>query len=324
MFMKQHHTPKITYKDLKIKIVGTLIFAFFYRHIGDRATFLDLIQREQYYIDMLAGILSTFMFWEIVKRVIIYADNSYPWEQELIKRAVFQWLTVFGIITPIQIGLIFLYNFYIVYRPENFDVAAVFYTDVPLVWLLFSVMQLVYAVMYFQTYTQNIENQQFAREHKISSEYQQLYVAHETLKAQLTVLKTHFPSKSETEKQELATPLAAPQEQHLLVQQGNALIPLALKEVAYIFKINDFTLIRTFDRKDFGIEATLDKLEEILPKAAFFRLNRQIIVTKKSVKQMKPESYGKLNVELTPTYENEAGVSRTKAQEFRLWLGLNL
>jgi len=109
-----------------------------------------------------------------------------------------------------------------------------------------------------------------------------------------------------------------------LVQQGNALIPLVLKEVAYIFKINDFTLIRTFERKDFGIDATLEKLEEILPKKDFFRLNRQMIISKKSVKQIKPENYGKLNVELTPTYEEEAGVSRTKAQEFRQWLGLNL
>ncbi|MCU0390620.1 MAG: LytTR family transcriptional regulator DNA-binding domain-containing protein [Thermoflexibacter sp.] len=314
----------MTYKDLKIRIVGTLVFAFFYRHIGERGLFLDLIQTWQYYWDMLACILSTLLFWEIAKRVVLYADKQYPWEKELMKRAVFQWLTVFGIITPIQIVLIFLYNFYIIHRPENFDVAVVFYTDVPLVWLLFSVMQLIYALMYFQNYTQNIENQQFAKEYKITTEYQQLYVAHEALKAQFAVLQEHFPNKNEAEKAELPPPITTPQEQHLLVQQGNALIPLALKEVAYIFKINDFTLIRTFDKKDFGIDATLEKLEEILPKVDFFRLNRQIIVAKKSIKQIKPESYGKLHVELTPTYEDEAGVSRTKAQEFRQWLGLNL
>jgi DNA-binding LytR/AlgR family response regulator len=312
------------YKDAKVRLFGTLVFAFFYRHIGERGLFLDLIQTWQYYWDMLACILSTALFWEIAKRVIIYADKHYSWQREPVRRAVFQWLTTFSLVTPVQIALIFLYNFYIVHRPENFDVAVVFYTDVPLVWLLFSVMQLVYAVMYFHAHNQDVENQQFAKLYQQTAEYQQLYVAHEALKAQLAILQERFSPKAEAEKVALSTSVAPPQEQHLLVQQGNALIPLALGEIAYVFKINDFTLIRTFDRKDFGIDITLDKLEEILPKTDFFRLNRQIIVAKKSVKQIKPESYGKLNVELTPACEDEAGVSRTKAQEFRQWLGLNL
>ncbi len=310
------------YKDIKIKIVGILIFAFFYRHIGERATFLYLIQTKQYYIDMLACIVSTFIFWEIAKRVILYADKYYPWERDLLKRIVFQWLTTFGIITPLQIVIIFVYNFHIVYRPENFDFSAVFYTDVPLVWLLFSVMQMIYAVLYLRNFIQIIENKQSDEINQLVNEYQQLCITYEALKAQLAILQANFLATKDTQKIEAST--TSSQEQHLLVQQGNALIPLVLKEVAYIFKINDFTLIRTFERKDFGIDATLEKLEEILPKKDFFRLNRQMIISKKSVKQIKPENYGKLNVELTPTYEEEAGVSRTKAQEFRQWLGLNL
>lgn len=313
----------MTYKDTKIKIIGILVFAFFYRHIGERATFLYLIQTVQYYVDMITCIISTFIFWEIAKRVILYADKHYPWEKDLVKRIVFQWLTSFGVITPLQIVIMFVYNFHIVYRPENFDFTTVFYTDVPLVWLIFSVMQLIYAILYFQNHIQIIESKQSNERNQLNNEYQQLYVAYEALKAQLAVLQTSFPSNRDTEKIEIYTPASA-QEQHLLVQQGNALVPLALKEVAYIFKINDFTLIRTFERKDFGIDATLEKLEDILPKAEFFRLNRQMIISKKSVKQIKPENYGKLNVELTPAYEEEAGVSRTKAQEFRQWLGLNL
>ncbi len=311
------------YKDTKIKIIGILIFAFFYRHIGERATFLYLIQTMQYYIDMLACIISTFVFWEIAKRVILYADKHYPWEKDLLKRGVFQWLTTFGVITPLQIAIIFIYNFHIVYRPENFDFSAVFYTDIPLVWLLFSVMQLIYAILYFQNYIQVTEDKQSNEINQLSNDYQHLYVAHEALKAQLVVLQANIPVIKDTEKVETYY-TASSQEQHLLVQQGNALVPLALKEVAYIFKINDFTLIRTFERKDFGIDATLERLEDILPVADFFRLNRQMIVSKKSIKQIKPENYGKLNVELTPAYEEDAGVSRIKAQEFRQWLGLNL
>jgi DNA-binding LytR/AlgR family response regulator len=271
---------------------------------------------------MLACIVSTFIFWEIAKRVILYADKYYPWERDLLKRIVFQWLTTFGIITPLQIVIIFVYNFHIVYRPENFDFSAVFYTDVPLVWLLFSVMQMIYAVLYLRNFIQIIENKQSDEINQLVNDYQQLCITYEALKAQLAILQANFLATKDTQKIEAST--TSSQEQHLLVQQGNALIPLVLKEVAYIFKINDFTLIRTFERKDFGIDATLEKLEEILPKKDFFRLNRQMIVSKKSVKQIKPENYGKLNVELTPTYEEEAGVSRTKAQEFRQWLGLNL
>ncbi|MCU0446854.1 MAG: LytTR family transcriptional regulator DNA-binding domain-containing protein [Microscillaceae bacterium] len=296
-----------------------MIFAFYYRHIGDRALLLDLLQRWDYYVDLLVSLLAIILFWEIAKQVILYADKQHPWEKGLLKRAIFQWLAVFGILTPLQIGLMFLYNYYLVNRPANFNFSAVFYTDVPLLWLLFSVMQLIYAVLYFRNYLQQLENQQIANEFKIYDEYRQLYVAHEALKAQAEIWQSNLLPKTEVEKPEISS-----QEQHLLVQQGNALVPLALQEVAYIFKINDFTLIRTKEKKDFGIDATLEKLEEILPKNDFFRLNRQLIVHKKSIRQIKPDTYGKLNVELSPVYEDEAGVSRTKAQEFRQWLGLNL
>jgi hypothetical protein len=315
----QNDSNVIYYSDFKWKIVGILVFAFYYRHIGDRAPLLDLLQRWEYYVDLIVSILATTLFWEIAKRVILYADKQYPWEKGLLKRAIIQWLMVFGIITPLQIALMFLYNFYLVNRPANFDFSAVFYTDVPLLWLLFSLMQLIYAVLYFRNYLQELENQQVANEFKIYNEYQQLYVAHEALKARVEVLQSGFLPKTEVEKPEISS-----QEQHLLVHQGNALVPLALQEVAYIFKINDFTLIRTKEKKDFGIDVTLEKLEEILPKSDFFRLNRQLIVHKKSIRQIKPDTYGKLNVELNPAYEEEAGVSRTKAQEFRQWLGLNL
>jgi DNA-binding LytR/AlgR family response regulator len=309
----------MTYQDTSLRIIGTLVLAFYYRHIGDRAILLDLIQRWQYYVDMGMSIMTTFVFWEIAKRVILYADVHYPWEKGLLPRAIFQWLLTFGIITPLQIGLMFLYNFYLINRPENFDFSSIFYTDVPLLWLLFSVVQFLYAILYFQNYIQQLENQQFAKEYQISSDYRQLFVAHEALKAQMEILQNNTIAKPEPEKTEFL-----PQEQHLLVHQGNALVPLALPEVAYIFKINDFTLIRTKEKKDFGIDVTLEKLEEILPKNDFFRLNRQLIVHKKSIKQIKPDTYGKLNVELTPAFEEESGVSRTKAQEFRQWLGLNL
>jgi len=149
---------------------------------------------------MLACIVSTFIFWEIAKRVILYADKYYPWERDLLKRIVFQWLTTFGIITPLQIVIIFVYNFHIVYRPENFDFSAVFYTDVPLVWLLFSVMQMIYAVLYLRNFIQIIENKQSDEINQLVNEYQQLCITYEALKAQLAILQANFLATKDTQK----------------------------------------------------------------------------------------------------------------------------
>lgn len=280
------------YRDKYFKIPLLLVLAFYYRHIGDRGLLIDLLKDPQYYLDIVVCIATTSLYWYITKNVIIRLDKHHPWERDLFRRLITQWGIVLGILTPIQIVIMYVYNLYIVLRPDNFDFAAVFYTDLPLVWLMFSLVQLTYAVAYYHQ-----------RHELLTKDSASPPVA--DLDDKPDVL---FPSEPQT----------------LLVQQGNALVPLPLADIAYIYKLNDLTFIRTTNKQDYSAESTLDKLEHILPPYLFFRLNRQMIVARQSVKQILPDTYGKLQVRLTPPFEQEAGVSRTKATDFQKWLGANL
>jgi DNA-binding LytR/AlgR family response regulator len=61
-------------------------------------------------------------------------------------------------------------------------------------------------------------------------------------------------------------------------------------------------------------------MESILDPQKFFRLNRQMMVSLTAIKQFKPETAGRLTVELHPKNSTLALVSKKKATEFKEWL----
>lgn len=106
-----------------------------------------------------------------------------------------------------------------------------------------------------------------------------------------------------------------------LIKQGQKMISIEIKDIAYIFSENGFSFLRTMQNNKYIIDHTLDELELTLSPMFFFRANRQFILSNKCVTAIHSWFNQKLKVELKPITEDHVIISRDKANAFKEWMG---
>lgn len=106
-----------------------------------------------------------------------------------------------------------------------------------------------------------------------------------------------------------------------LVPHRDELIPLKTENIAY-FRI-DTGVVKaiTNENTSFAIEDKLEDIEEELDDSLFYRANRQFIIGKDAVVNLKTYFNGKLIVVVNPVCDERIVVSKAKAAEFKDWLG---
>jgi two-component system LytT family response regulator len=110
-------------------------------------------------------------------------------------------------------------------------------------------------------------------------------------------------------------------QENLIVNAGHASIPLLINDIAYVYSMPDSCLIKTFDGKEYTSRSSLESLETLMNPNIFFRINRQMLAHARSIKKIKPEKYGELEVEFTPPFQQAVFISKKKATQFKQWLG---
>lgn len=105
-----------------------------------------------------------------------------------------------------------------------------------------------------------------------------------------------------------------------LIPVGDKLIPLSIKNIAYIYTEDKIVQIVDFDGKERYIDKTLDELYLQLDPKKFFRANRQYIVSLEAVKDVSLWLNGRLSVNLSVKTPEKIFVSRLNAKAFRAWL----
>ncbi|QJW89433.1 response regulator transcription factor [Spirosoma taeanense] len=106
-----------------------------------------------------------------------------------------------------------------------------------------------------------------------------------------------------------------------LVRQGQRLLSVETSEISYFFTDERFSFFRTHNNQKFLVDYTLDELADSLDPSNFYRINRSVIVTHRSVDQMQPYFGNRLALTLRPGFDKEAIVSREKVTEFKKWMG---
>lgn len=103
---------------------------------------------------------------------------------------------------------------------------------------------------------------------------------------------------------------------------GTKIKMVEVKEIAYFFALDKGIYLRTFQGNTYNIDFTLDKLEEILDPAAFFRINRKYLVNMASIGNMVSYSRGRIKLELNPKADDEFEtiVSIDRSSGFKMWL----
>jgi len=106
-----------------------------------------------------------------------------------------------------------------------------------------------------------------------------------------------------------------------MVKLGQKLISISDEDIAYFYSQDKLCFVVTKTCNRYIIDYTIEELAKILQPKHFFQLNRKIISSILSIKDVYTYFNGKLKVELLPKFEEEVLVSREKASDFKEWLG---
>ena len=105
-----------------------------------------------------------------------------------------------------------------------------------------------------------------------------------------------------------------------LANQRDQLTPLKVEKIAY-FKI-DTGIVKsiTFDNHSYPMDLKLEDLENELDPGIFYRVNRQYIVHRDAIENIKFHFNGKLIVNVHPVCNERIMVSKAKATDFKTWM----
>jgi two-component system LytT family response regulator len=108
--------------------------------------------------------------------------------------------------------------------------------------------------------------------------------------------------------------------QRIVLRFGGKLKAIPISDIAYFYTESKTTLMRTFEGKNYGIDFTLDQIEEMVDQAQFFRIHRSIIVNFDAIQEMYTYSKARVKLDLKPAAPFEAITSSERSADFKEWL----
>ena len=110
-----------------------------------------------------------------------------------------------------------------------------------------------------------------------------------------------------------------PYRERLLIPQHDGYIQVLTEDVAYFYVENNCVYIVTRSNETHTLHYSLDKLEEELDPAVFYRANRSFIVSAGCVKKAHNYFNYKMKLEVIPKTTKEIIISRQKVSDFKKW-----
>ncbi|MBP1616246.1 MAG: Response regulator [Bacteroidetes bacterium] len=105
----------------------------------------------------------------------------------------------------------------------------------------------------------------------------------------------------------------------IIINKGDKIIPIKLQDIALFYCEDEYVYALSFDLQKNIVSQSLDELEKMCG-AAFFRANRQHLVSRKSIKDVSRYFNRKLLLNLEINYPAQIAVSRLKAHSLIEWL----
>lgn len=105
-----------------------------------------------------------------------------------------------------------------------------------------------------------------------------------------------------------------------LVNHRDELIPLKTMQLAYFYIDTGIVKVKTHDNHTYAIDKKLEDLENELNPEIFCRVNRQFIICKNAIANIKYYFGGKLIINVNPVFEERIIISKAKAPDFKKWM----
>jgi len=114
-----------------------------------------------------------------------------------------------------------------------------------------------------------------------------------------------------------------PNETVLTVKSGNTTYKIPTKQLAYAYHYNGVNWLRVFGKEleeKIYVNETLDNLEAKLDPCYFIKLNRQFVVNRNAIKEVRKKNRGLIFTLDPPCEITEVTANREKKKELEAWL----
>jgi DNA-binding LytR/AlgR family response regulator len=111
-----------------------------------------------------------------------------------------------------------------------------------------------------------------------------------------------------------------PYQQNFLTQKREKTFIIKTEDIALFSLQNETVYLHTFEDEKYHLFKKLDYIESVCDPNQFFRINRQMLVNRKTVVSFEPYFNRKIVLNLSVKTKEKPIVSRLKVTEFKKWL----
>jgi DNA-binding LytR/AlgR family response regulator len=111
-----------------------------------------------------------------------------------------------------------------------------------------------------------------------------------------------------------------PYQKSFLTQYREKSIVVNVEDIALFYVAYDTVQLYTFTGDKFPLYKKLEYIESVCNPDEFFRINRQMLVSRKAIRSFEPYFNRKISLQLNIKLEDKAIVSRLKVRAFKAWL----
>jgi len=104
------------------------------------------------------------------------------------------------------------------------------------------------------------------------------------------------------------------------VTVGETLRQINVEDIAYFFSTSSITFAVMHNKKQYSLDLSLDNLKEQLNPKDFYRINRQFLISLKSIANVHIFPKSRLKIEINPPTSEEIFVSIDKSADFKRWM----
>jgi two-component system, LytTR family, response regulator LytT len=128
------------------------------------------------------------------------------------------------------------------------------------------------------------------------------------------------PEQNYSNLQRVANELKLAYKNTLLVTQGDKIVPIPVKNIAFLYLDKTIVKITTANHEHYFFASSLDEVERILDPSLFYRANRQFIINKKAVVNAEHYLSRRFTVKLAVATPETIVISKAKTTEFLQWM----
>ncbi|MEL6538370.1 MAG: LytTR family DNA-binding domain-containing protein [Bacteroidota bacterium] len=115
-------------------------------------------------------------------------------------------------------------------------------------------------------------------------------------------------------------PQESARQHSFLVRYREKMYPLSVSDIAFGWLDQEVLYVYNFSGERHILLKKMDEFQEALPDTDFYRINRQMVVHRKAIKEIEPYYHRKVVVTLTFPIPEKAVVSRLKVTPFLDWV----